>query len=74
MAETETTTTDGRQNKYRMGGLIRSMDEVVAEVKAGRYIYLRHKPQHPGWVLSLQLKTLLDNLDRHEIRFAVENE
>ncbi len=47
-----------RQRKFIKG---RPLDfiEAVTAARAGNYVFERHKPQHPGWILSWPVVLLL---------------
>lgn len=47
-----------RQRKYIKGRPLDFIDAVTA-AKAGLYVFERHKPQHPGWILSYPVRLLL---------------
>jgi len=63
-----------RKNKYRQGSVIRTIGELLCEIEAGRYVYLNHKPQNPGWVISMQLRAVLLFLNSGRIRKAEAND
>jgi hypothetical protein len=44
--------------KYRPGKPIKTMSELAKEIDAGRIVYLRHKPQNPGWLRSMTYHSL----------------
>lgn len=47
-------------NKYSKGRVIRSMRILDREFFNFRYVYWRHKPQHPSWLMSMPYRTLLN--------------
>lgn len=49
-----------KKNKYRPGMKIKSMAELAMLVEGGQYIYLNHKPMHPGWIMSMQFRCLME--------------
>jgi hypothetical protein len=46
-----------RQRKYVKGAPL-TIDEAVQHILAGRYVFERNKPQHPGWAMSWSLGLL----------------
>jgi len=63
-----------RKRMYRPGEIITSVDSLIQEIHAGRYIYIRGKVQHPGWVSSMQFRTVFLYVRGGSVRFALKNE
>lgn len=47
-----------RPNKYEKGEVIATFNQLFNHIVHGRYIFIRHKPTHPGWVESMQFREL----------------
>lgn len=56
--------------KYRPGRRITSLNTLMRRLDKDGFIYLRHKIQHKGWVLSLQFRTILSNISGGWVRTA----
>ena len=41
---------------------------------AGQYVYFHNKPQHPGWVASMQYNAIRIYVTRGSCRYAIPNE
>lgn len=59
--------------KYRPGRKL-SMVALVNRLLRGEYVFLRDKPMHPGFMLSMQLNTLSWRCRIGHIRAAINNE
>lgn len=62
----------GRRNRFEQGAIIRDPIIVLSHAIAGRYIYWNHKPQHPSWICSMQINTIIGAARRGIIREAIE--
>jgi len=60
------------KNKYRKGPIIFGLDELVGYLKAGRWVYLRDKPKHPCFIISMTLRTIVGFLDRRDLAEAID--
>lgn len=60
-------------NKFRQGAVIKTMAVLVKELDAGRWIYWNHKPQHPGWIISMTYRTLRQAVAVGMLRKTKEN-
>lgn len=56
---------------YKPGATIRRMDSLCKILFQGEYVYLRDRPIHPSWVISMQLRTVLIFLTAERFRKAV---
>jgi hypothetical protein len=43
------------------------MAELDAWLRAGLWVYLDKKVQHPGWVWSMQFRTVSNYVERHGV-------
>ena len=48
--------------KYKPGRTIKTLNELEKALNETGWVYIRHKVQHKGWVISLQLRTVLGDL------------
>lgn len=62
-----------RKHKFRPGRTIRTLTDAVRRIDKGEWIYFNHKPQHPGWMLSVQLQTIRASVQRGFLRQAIRN-
>lgn len=63
------------KNKYRRGYIIFSLDELVYDwLEKERWVYLRDRPTHPGFILSMTLKTVRGFLKSHLISEAIDQQ
>jgi hypothetical protein len=49
-----------KKNKFKKGHKINFMGDLLGHLTRGNYIYYNHKPQHPGFIQSMTLRTLLN--------------
>lgn len=63
-----------KRRMFRKGRKLRSMEQVARAVEGNIYIFMHNKPQHPGWVGSMQYRTVLGLLRRGYLREALRNE
>jgi hypothetical protein len=59
------------KRKYKKGKRIFSLSEIEAELANERYVFLWNQPKHPGWIFSMQLRTVLWLVDRGAFSFAI---
>lgn len=62
-----------KQKKFRQGTVL-TPEQAVELISAGRYVYWRHKPQHPGWMLSMRLNSVIGAARMGLLREAILNE
>jgi hypothetical protein len=62
-----------KKNKYRPGRIVRSWNSLMNEIGKGRYVYLGHKVQHPGWVTSMTVRSLNQYMTAGLIKKSKEN-
>jgi hypothetical protein len=53
--------------KYERGVEFKTMAELDAWLRAGLWVYLDKKVQHPGWVWSMQFRTVSNYVERHGV-------
>ena len=46
------------ERKFLPGAVIRTMCDLLGRLDRAEYVFVRHKPQHPSWLSSLQLNHL----------------
>jgi hypothetical protein len=63
-----------RDRRFSPGALITDMDVLARRLRSGGWVYMRHKVQHPNWVISMRFMTVDQFLRHGWIREAVENE
>jgi len=59
-------------NKYKKGITINSMTLLTIEVEAGRWVYYRERPLHPGFILNMSFGTVLGGLRSGKFIIAQE--
>lgn len=62
-----------RRHKFRPGRTFDAMDAVGAILK-GQYLYVNHKPMHPGWMQNWSIRQIEVASARGQLRQAVDNE
>jgi hypothetical protein len=71
------------KNKYRKGFLYHSISDLLYDLEQGRWIYWHNKVMHPGWVISMTLRTvagairsqtLSEAIDQHKEYYAKQQE
>ncbi len=63
-----------RQTKYVRGEVFTSMEELCDWLEADGWVYMKHKVTHPGWVIGMQLRTVVLWLRAGNICHAIERE
>lgn len=48
-----------RKKKFTRGEKIEDYGEAVRLIVGGNYIFMNHKPMHPGWMMGMQLGTVI---------------
>jgi hypothetical protein len=61
-----------RRTKFRPGKVL-TLWLALEHVLAGRYIYHRHKPLHPGWIRSWPVQLLINAAFAGVLREAIYN-
>lgn len=61
------------KRKYKQGREIITFEGLRQILKKDKFVYLRHKIAHEGWVLSLHFRYLVDLMDKGFIRRAIKN-
>jgi len=60
------------KRKYRKGSPIINIQELCDLLEAGEYVFWCNKPQHPSWILSMQLRMLLHCIRRRDVLYRAE--
>lgn len=47
-----------KKRKFTKGALITDPMDAFEAILTGKYLFWRHKPQHPGWLSAMQLNSL----------------
>ena len=63
-----------KQHKFKPGRKIKSLARFAALMKAGAWIYYRHKPTHPGWATGWPFRTVLSAIRAGYLREAIPQE
>lgn len=63
-----------KPHKFKPGRKIRSVARFAAMIEAGRWIYFRHKPTHPGWARSWQFGAVQSFIRAGYLREAIPTE
>lgn len=63
-----------RKNKYKPGGLIRTVQGLRMLIKDGQWLYLHHTPKHPSIINHMTFKTVTGYIDHGCLRYAKLNE
>ena len=58
--------------KYRKGEIIPSLTILIAELEAGRWVYFKSRPLHPGFILHMTFSTVLGCLSNDGFAIAIE--
>ena len=61
-----------RINKYVKGLRIVDLNRLHALIMAGRWIYLKGRPKHPGWIQSMQLRAILREMNGGEGMYVAD--
>ncbi len=61
-----------KPTKYIRGAPFSSMDDLCAWLEADGWVYMAQKVQHPGWVISMQFRTVRSMLNHRSIYRAQE--
>ena len=60
-----------RPTMFTRGPIIRSVPALVRLLEAGEWVYWNCKPQHPAWMISQQLQTLVVLVQGGHLRRAI---
>jgi hypothetical protein len=58
---------------YSQGRQIKTFNELIKILFNREYVFMFGKPLHPGWIFSLQFKTIIDQFNRKSIYIAKRN-
>jgi len=59
------------KRKYRPGPAFRTVTALTVAAHRGEWIYVRHKPQHPRWILWMALQTVSEGVTSRIFRRAI---
>ncbi len=59
---------------YEPGAKVASMQELASALEAGRWVFINHKPYHPGWLVSMTYHSLRLYVRAGRVRVAVLTE
>ncbi len=62
-----------KKNKFIKGNKINNMKALLFLLTRGYYIYYNHKPQHPGFIQGMTLRTLLNAINNGMLYTSKEN-
>lgn len=62
-----------RARKFKPGDLL-TASEAADRIIAGQWIYLNHKPYHPGWARGWHLGLIITAAGRNQLRAAIPQE
>jgi len=62
------------KNKYRKGYTIYGMDTLLEHLRKGKWVYLRDKVLHPGFLIGMTLRTVDGFLTLHLISEAIDQQ
>ena len=58
--------------KYKKGETIHMLDLLFGELTAGRWVYYRDRPLHPGFIQNMTFNTVLGGLRAGNFAIAKE--
>ena len=59
---------------YKKGREIISLTGLGSFLDKGQWIYYRHKAYHPGWIISMQFKTLNEAMKKGWLFTAIKTQ
>ena len=62
-----------RARKFVKGGAIADIGELAGELDRLNYVYFWQRPCHPGWVGSMQFRTLVMLVGKGAFSYALPN-
>ena len=62
------------KNKYRKGYTIYGMDTLIVHLERGHWVYLRDKVIHPGFLMSMTLRTVNGFIEKRLISEAIDQQ
>jgi len=63
-----------RKNKFKKGPKILTIARFCWVIQFGGWVYMYHKPLHPGFITSMPFRTVQQMIDRGALWEAVANE
>lgn len=62
------------KRKYRNGYIVRSISDLAIGLETGHWYYWNDKVMHPGFMLSMPLRTIINAIDKCIIKEAVDQQ
>ena len=62
------------ENKYRKGYTVFSISELAIGLKTGHWYYWDDKVMHPGFLLGMPLRTIINAIVRRAIAEAIDQQ
>jgi len=59
------------KKKYRKGYYYQSIGDLLNHLEQGRWVYWHDKVMHPGWIISMTLRTVAGAIRSHIISEAI---
>ena len=59
--------------KYLRGAIIYSLDELYYQLKAGRWVFYKGRPKHPGFIKNMTFQTVSQGIEARVFNLAKEN-
>jgi hypothetical protein len=63
-----------RKTKYVKGEAVTSIDELLSDIHAGRFVYLNGVPKHPLWLHCMTLQTIEGFVRNRRLHHAVRRD
>lgn len=62
-----------RPTKFLPGETIIGIDNLAGQLDEGKWIYYWGVPKHPGFIVSMTFKTIINALSRHQFQYSTPN-
>ena len=62
-----------RPRKFSRGMQIWSLEQLWGLIRADCWVYVRHKPYAPGWIMSRQFRSLAHDVEAGVVYMAIPN-
>ena len=64
----------GGQHKRKLepGDAVRSLEDLIAALQRGQWIYLNHKAYDPGWIRSMHFWMIVRRVEARVLFYAVD--
>lgn len=63
-----------KKRKFRKGEKIFDPVDALEAILSGKYLFWQDKPQHPGWMISMQLANIVGAVKLGLISHALPND